>query len=95
MRDMTRAQVVEVIRRGVRDAGSYRAYGARVGLEASWLSQLVNGRGSCGPHTLRQLGLAAVIVESPVAEEASAPIRPARPYRRMWELGDWPRGMIG
>lgn len=149
---MTRAQVVEVIRRGVRDAGSYRAYGARVGLESSWLSQLVRGRGSFGAHSLRQLGLVDVrIVEqvegapvesvqrmtreqveawvrsdaaqyggrlsvyarrrhawtpytlravglegvAVVAEVQTAPVRHARPYRPMWRLGDWPRGMIG
>lgn len=89
MREMTREQVVRLIRRQAAACGTLRALCARQGVHISTLSNMLHGRHPFTPRVLRLLGLDHVRI---VARVAVGPVQApaARPYQRMWRLGDWP-----
>lgn len=92
MREMTREQVVVLIRRRVAECGTLRAYCARQGVHISTLSNMLGGRNRFTPRVLRLLGLEHVRIVERVDGAAVEPVldAPKRPYRPMWRLGDWP-----
>lgn len=92
MREMTRAQVVLLVRRRIHGAGTLRAYCQRHGVHVSTLSNMLVGRNRWTPKVLRRLGLEHVRVvgrvDGRVEPLAALPTRAT--YRPMWRLGDWP-----
>lgn len=89
MREMTREELSGLIRRRAVAHGSLRQYAAAHGVHLSTLSNMLHGRNRFTLRVLRLLGLDHVQVVARVAVEP-VPSAPARPYRRMWQLGDWP-----
>lgn len=91
MREMTREQVVVLIRRRVAECGTLRAYCARHGVHISTLSNMLGGRNRFTPRVLRLLGLEHVRIVARVDGSATETMLvPQRRYRPMWRLGDWP-----
>lgn len=92
MREMTREQVVRLIRKQAAACGTLRALCARQGVHLSTLSNMLGGRNRFTPRVLRLLGLEHVRIVARVDGAAVEPVpdAPKRPYRKMWRLGDWP-----
>lgn len=92
MREVTREQVVWLVRRKIAEAGTLRAYCQRQGVHVSTLSNMLGGRNRWTPKVLRLLGLEHVRVvgrvDGRVEPLAALPTRAT--YRPMWRLGDWP-----
>lgn len=92
MREMMREQVVGLIRKKAAACGTLRALCARQGVHISTMSNMLHGRNRFTPRVLRLLGLEHVrIVDQ--APLPVAPVASGRPHRKMWRLGDWPRGL--
>lgn len=92
MRQMTRGQVVAVVRRMGREAGGLRALCARHQVHPSTLSNMLHGRNTWTRRALRLLGLDDVQVVDGVVRHTPTvePAQTIRPYIPMWRLGDWP-----
>lgn len=92
MREMTREQVVGLIRRQAAQVGTLRGYCAQQGVHISTLSNMLHGRNRWTPRVLRLLGLEHVRIVARVDGAAVEPVpdAPKRAYRPMWRLGDWP-----
>ena len=94
MREMTREQVVRLIRKQAAACGTLRGYCARQGVHISTLSNMLGGRNRWTARVLGLLDLAHVRVVAEAAVPAVVePVLSAphvRPYRPMWRLGDWP-----
>lgn len=92
MREMTRAELCQLVRAKAYAVGGLSALCRQTGLHLSTLSNMVHGRNLWTERALRLLGLEHVrIVERVDAEPvAVAVVRQATAYKPMWRLGDWP-----
>lgn len=95
MREMTRDELVGLIRKQAVACGTLRALCARQGVHISTMSNMIHGRNRFTPRVLRLLGLGHVRIVARVEEPATpVPVRQAPTYRPMWRLGDWPSGLL-
>jgi lambda repressor-like predicted transcriptional regulator len=92
MRELTRAELCQLVRAKAYAVGGLSALCRQTGLHISTLSNMVHGRNRWTERAMRLLGLEHVrIVERADAEPvAVSVVRQARTYRPMWRLGDWP-----
>lgn len=95
MREMTRAELCQLVRAKARAVGGLSELCRRQGVHVSTLSNMLHGRNRWTERVLGLLNLAHVrVVERADAEPvavAAPPLKTARAYRPMWRLGDWPR----
>lgn len=59
---MTEIEVRRLVKVGIKRAGSLRKYAKEMGINASYVSDMVNGRRNPGPKLLKPLGLKRVVV---------------------------------
>lgn len=90
--EMTMSEIRQLIRQRAHKMGGMLALARSIGLHDSTLHNILSRKSTVGPRVLAALGLHAVSIasEGPVTTEPVEPVREARPYRPMWQLGDWP-----
>lgn len=66
--NISHGDVIDMLRRASKAAGSEREYARLIGVSSPYLSQVINGRRLPGPAVLRHLGLRRVKTPPPPPE---------------------------
>lgn len=92
MRELTRAEVCQVVRAKALAVGGLLELCRRHGVHISTLNNMLGGRNRWTERVLGRLDLAHIRVVERVDAEPSAvgAVKQARAYKPMWRLGDWP-----
>lgn len=89
MREMTHAELCQLVRAKAVAVGGLSELCRQQGVHVSTLSNMLHGRNRWTERVLGLLNLAHVrMVERADAEPVA--VRQARAYQPMWRLGDWP-----